>query len=83
LDLALLTFPDDVRNSTPATDARNDSILPKCKMPEFFEMLPLSGVEKHPDFQLTSCLHFVTTNVNFTYIKSEQMSIFREITDIF
>ena len=33
--------------------------------------LPLSGTEKHPNFQVTSCLRFVTTNVDFAYIESE------------
>ena len=42
-----------------------------CKMPEFFEKSPLSGAGKHPDFQVTSCYHFVTTNPNFAYIESE------------
>ncbi len=28
-------------------------------------------LEKHPDFQVTSCHHFITTNINFAYIKSE------------
>jgi hypothetical protein len=32
---------------------------------------PLSIAEKHPDFQVTCCLHFVTTNANFAYIESE------------
>jgi hypothetical protein len=32
---------------------------------------PLSEAEKHPDFQVTSCHHFVTTNVDFAYIESE------------
>jgi len=40
-------------------------------MPEFFEKTPLSGAEKHPDFQVTSCHQNDTTNVNFAYIKSE------------
>ena len=40
-------------------------------MPEFFEMLHLSGAEKHSDFQVTRCLHFVTINTNFAYIESE------------
>jgi hypothetical protein len=26
---------------------------------------PLSVAEKHPDFQVTVCLRFVTTNINF------------------
>jgi hypothetical protein len=30
-----------------------------------------SGAEKHPDFQVTSCHHFDTTNANFAYIESE------------
>ncbi len=42
-----------------------------CKIPELFKKSPLSGAEKHPDFQVTSCHHFVTTNPNFAYIKSE------------
>ena len=42
-----------------------------CKMSEFFEKSPLSGAGKHPDFQVTSCYHFVSTNVDFAYIKSE------------
>ncbi len=32
---------------------------------------PPSGAEKHPDFQVTLCIHFVTTNPNFAYIESE------------
>jgi len=32
---------------------------------------PLSGAVKHPDFQVTSCHHFDTTNVDFAYIESE------------
>ena len=42
-----------------------------CKMPVFFEKSPLSGAEKHPYFQVTSCHHFVTTIVDFAYIESE------------
>jgi hypothetical protein len=40
-------------------------------MPEFFKKSPLSEAEKHPDFQVTSCLHFDSTNVNLAYIESE------------
>jgi len=32
---------------------------------------PLQRAEKHLDFQVTACLHFVTTNVDFAYIESE------------
>jgi len=32
---------------------------------------PLSGAGKHPDFQVTLCLHFDSTDVNFAYIESE------------
>jgi len=32
---------------------------------------PLSEAIKLPDFPVTSCLHFVTTNVDFAYIESE------------
>ncbi len=35
-----------------------------CKMAEFFEMSPLSRAKKHPNFQVTFCLHFDTTDVN-------------------
>jgi len=43
-----------------------------CKeIPEFIEKSPLSEAGKHPDYQVTSCHHFDTTNVNFAYIESE------------
>ena len=42
-----------------------------CKLPKFFNKPPLSGAKKHPDFQVTLWLHFVTTNINFAYIESE------------
>jgi hypothetical protein len=32
---------------------------------------PLSGAEKYPDFQVTSCLQNVSTNGDFAYIESE------------
>jgi len=38
-------------------------------MPQFFEMSPLSGAEKHRDFKVTSCHQNVTTNVDFGYIE--------------
>jgi hypothetical protein len=41
------------------------------KMPNFFKKSPLSGAKKHPGFQVTSCHHFDTTNVDFAYIGSE------------
>jgi hypothetical protein len=50
---------------------KNSPIFPSCKMPEFFEKSPLSGAKKHPDFQVTSCLHFDSTNADFAYIKSK------------
>jgi hypothetical protein len=40
-------------------------------MPEFFKKPPHSGAKKHPDFQVTLCIHFVTTDVDFAYIESE------------
>ena len=58
----------------PIPPAKTDSIelrTDAIKIPEFFEKPPLSGAEKHPDFQVTSCLHNDTTNVNFAYIESE------------
>ncbi len=44
---------------------QNGPIFVSCKMPEFFEKSPLSGAGKHPDFQVTVCLRFVTTDVKF------------------
>ncbi len=46
-------------------------IFMSSRMSGVFEKSPLSGAEKYPDFQVTSCLRFVTTNVNFAYIESE------------
>ena len=40
-------------------------IFLSCKVPEFFEMSPLSGTGKHPDFQVTVCLQNVSTDVKF------------------
>jgi len=34
-------------------------------MPEFFKKSPLSEAEKQPNFQVTSCHHFDTTDVQF------------------
>jgi len=42
-----------------------------CKISELFEKSPLSGAEKHHNFQVTSYIHFDTTNVDFAYIESE------------
>jgi hypothetical protein len=42
-----------------------------CKIPEFLEKSPLSEAAKQPDFQVTSCHHFDTTNVDFAHIESE------------
>jgi len=57
---------------TSQPEAHTKVSLPmNSKVPEFFEKSPLSGTGKHPDFQVTSCLHFVTTNVDFVYIESE------------
>jgi len=51
---------------------RTKSTLPTSfKTPEFFEKSPLSGAGKHPDFMVTSCHHFDTTNADFAYIESE------------
>jgi len=41
------------------------------KKPEFLEKSLLSGAGKHHNFQVTSCHHFDTTNVDFAYIESE------------
>ena len=56
----------------PANQAHTKGTLPTSgKISEFFEKPPLSEAEKHPYFQVTSCLRFVTTNVDFVYIESE------------
>ncbi|MCP4262290.1 MAG: hypothetical protein GY774_33030 [Planctomycetes bacterium] len=47
------------------------TIFASCKMPEFFEKSLLSKAEKHPDFQVTSCLHNVSTSAVFAYTQSE------------
>ena len=49
----------------------NGLIFVYCKISEFYKNPPLSGAKKHPDFQVTRCLRFVTTNVDFAYIESE------------
>jgi hypothetical protein len=46
----------------------NSPIFLSCKMPEFSKKSLLSGAGKHPDFQVTSCLQNVSTNVNFAYV---------------
>ncbi len=51
--------------------SQNSPIFDSYKIPEFFKKSPLSGAIKHPDFQVTSCHHFDTTNVDFAYIESE------------
>jgi len=43
----------------------NGPIFVSCKMPEFLEKSPLSEAGKHPDFQVTSCHHFDSTDVKF------------------
>jgi len=43
-------------------------------MPEFFEKSPLSGAGKHPDFQVTSCHHFVTTDAKIDEWYKHQIS---------
>jgi len=40
-------------------------------MPEYIEKSPLSEPGKHHNFQVTLCLHFVSTNVEFAYVESE------------
>jgi hypothetical protein len=50
---------------------QNGPIFASSRMSWAFEKSPFSGTKKHPDFQVTSCLHFVTTNVDFADIESE------------
>jgi len=49
----------------------NGPIFASCKISKFLEKPLLSKAEKHPEFQVTSCHHFVTTNIKFAYIESE------------
>ena len=67
LDLELVIFFDKIG----LEHGKNNSIFASCKMPEFFITSPLSEAKKHPDFQVTSCLQNVTTDVDFAYIESE------------
>jgi hypothetical protein len=53
-----------------------DMAVESCKKtPEFLKKRPLSRAGKHPDFQVTLCIHFVTTNVDFACIESEYCPI--------
>ena len=58
------------------------TLTTSCKMSELFENSPLSGAGKHHNFQVTACHHFVTTNPNYAYIKSEKKLIFYKNTNI-
>ena len=51
--------------------AVNQEDVERVKQLEFFEKPPLSEAIKHPDFQVTSCHHFDSTNANFADIESE------------
>jgi hypothetical protein len=54
-----------------------------CKIPEFFEKPPFSGVGKHPDFQVTSFLQNVTKDGKFDDLwKLQTLNTCRK-TDIF
>ncbi len=59
------------------------TILTSCKTLEFLERSPFLKAEKHPDFQVTFCHCFVSTNVDFAYPESEQKSIFCKYPNIF
>jgi hypothetical protein len=63
-------YPSDKEKKLLMPDEIFD-VRESCKISEFFEKSPLSRAGKHPDFQVTSCHHFDTTNVDFAYIKSE------------
>ena len=52
-----------------------DMAVESYKMPEFFEISPLSEAGKNHNFQVTSCHQNDTINVDFAYIESELMSI--------
>ena len=41
------------------------------RVADAIDMSPLSGAGKHYDFQVTLCLHFDTTDVDFADIESE------------
>ena len=66
------TNPTNQKRTGPCViRLKNGPIFTSCKMTEFFEKSPLSGAEKHPDFQVTLCLQNVSTSVDFAYIESE------------
>jgi len=63
-------YPSDKRKKLLRSDEIFE-VRESCKIPEFSEKSPLSGAEKHRNFQVTSCHPFVSTNVDFAYIESE------------
>ncbi|MHC4533148.1 MAG: hypothetical protein ACYS6K_04275 [Planctomycetota bacterium] len=63
------------KNCTQDT-LKKEPIFIGCKMSELFEKSPLQEAEKHPDFGVTLCRHFVSTDVKFFYVRSEIIPIF-------
>jgi len=61
----------------------NGPLVVSCKMPEFFEKSPLSGAGKQPNFQVTLCLRFVSTDVKFDDWWMHQISNICRKTNIF
>jgi len=52
------------------TEQKNASFFKICKIPDFSTKSLPSEAEKHQNFQVTSCHHFVTTNVDFACVES-------------
>ncbi len=63
--LGLVLTTNQIAKDCTQDTLNKEPIFMSCKMPEFFKKSPLSGAEKHPDFQVTVCLRFVTTNAKF------------------
>jgi len=48
-----------------------DYVVDACFIPSFFEKSPLSRAGEHHNYQVTLCIRFVTTDVDFFQIESE------------
>jgi len=51
----------------------NHLFLQVIKFLEFFDKPSQSGVEKHPNFEVTTYLYFDTTNVDSVHFDSDMM----------
>jgi hypothetical protein len=66
-----LVFVSESVSSSDTKDLKSGLIFENCEMLQFSKKSLLSRAKKHPDFQVTLCHYFVSTDVNFAYIESE------------